>query len=621
MNVVPATSSASASSAGVLPGTASGAAPGAGPSFADVLRLLAGDTPAEFTSGRSSRAAGAGDGTNQTTDAEASGHDLASASADLTDATGAMAAVAVPVALVLPPVTELPPAVVAGDAPASSEDTARPTGHTGPPASTPAPGTLPAAAVAVARGATTRPGTAGRREPDFVLPDVSAAAATGGGPADAAIAQTEPAEGRGRADLAAALSGLVTAHREAPSVTPVPSPTASSTTSPSASSSASTIASLTTAPAASRAASSIPPTAPALVPPATATSNTPANTTAPGGSTVAETPAPATPPAAGLSTRIATGDARGRGPDVMSAFARRLNENPSASSVAAVGDGTIAASDVAAAAGVSRGAVLATDLAGLVAELTGQVAPAVAVALRGQHPGLTAALRAFQQAGAPTAAGPGEDAAPTAFKNVVESHLVAAARSSAFTDGEAEALMSGVDTGRRLPTLPAMAAALMPALGGDLRVGSSLGPSARLDSPTLATLTPAEGDDVRAQLVQSIRVQWTGGASEARVRLRPEHLGEVVATIKVEQGAVTATLQAERADVRRWLEAHTQTLREGLVEHGLKLDRLVVLTEPARGESRDDTHGRARGRHPQQPQPQPRRPRTDDGDATFELNT
>ena len=87
MNVVPATSSASASSAGVLPGTASGAAPGAGPSFADVLRLLAGDTPAEFTSGRSSRAAGAGDGTNQTTDAEASGHDLASASADRTDAT------------------------------------------------------------------------------------------------------------------------------------------------------------------------------------------------------------------------------------------------------------------------------------------------------------------------------------------------------------------------------------------------------------------------------------------------------------------------------------------------------------------------------------------------------
>ena len=68
------------------------------------------------------------------------------------------------------------------------------------------------------------------------------------------------------------------------------------------------------------------------------------------------------------------------------------------------------------------------------------------------------------------------------------------------------------------------------------------------------------------------------------------------------------------------MEAHTQTLREGLVEHGLKLDRLVVLAEPARGDARDDSQGRARGRQPQHPQQRPRRPRPDDSGATFDLN-
>ncbi len=130
---------------------------------------------------------------------------------------------------------------------------------------------------------------------------------------------------------------------------------------------------------------------------------------------------------------------------------------------------------------------------------------------------------------------------------------------------------------------------------------------------------PAVADDVQTQIVKSMRLQWAGGAGEARVTLKPEYLGEVVATIKVEQGVVTATLQADTAEVRRLLETQTASLREALVEHGLKLDR-VVVSEPETPAGQPGDR-RPRGRQPQPPPSRQRRRQRDDdaGGATFEL--
>lgn len=130
---------------------------------------------------------------------------------------------------------------------------------------------------------------------------------------------------------------------------------------------------------------------------------------------------------------------------------------------------------------------------------------------------------------------------------------------------------------------------------------------------------PAVADDVQAQIVKSMRLQWSGGAGEARVTLKPEYLGEVVATIKVEQGVVTATLQADTPEVRRLLETQTASLREALVEHGLKLDR-VVISEPETPAGQPGDR-RPRGRQPQPPPSRQRRRQRDDdaGGATFEL--
>ncbi len=100
---------------------------------------------------------------------------------------------------------------------------------------------------------------------------------------------------------------------------------------------------------------------------------------------------------------------------------------------------------------------------------------------------------------------------------------------------------------------------------------------------------------MHSQIVKSIRMQWSGGSSEARVLLKPGYLGEVHATLKVEQGVVTATLHADTPEVRRWMESHTSTLRDALAEHGLKLERLTIA-EPERQASQGERHARPRQR-------------------------
>lgn len=124
--------------------------------------------------------------------------------------------------------------------------------------------------------------------------------------------------------------------------------------------------------------------------------------------------------------------------------------------------------------------------------------------------------------------------------------------------------------------------------------------------------------DLPEQIVQSIRVQALDLGGEARVRLRPEYLGEVVVSVKVDGGAVTATLQADTAAVRRWIQTHEVSLRMGLAEHGLHLDRLIV-SEPAKSESEPEERRR------QSPQEQPaeqqsrRSPRHEEEAGTFEV--
>ena len=121
---------------------------------------------------------------------------------------------------------------------------------------------------------------------------------------------------------------------------------------------------------------------------------------------------------------------------------------------------------------------------------------------------------------------------------------------------------------------------------------------------------PRAEETVLPQIVQSIRLQAVQGTTEARVQLKPEHLGNLNITLKVEHNQVTATIQADVAAVRQWIESHEASLRQSLSEQGLQLARLEV---------HPDGHQAARDEQgSDQPRRQQRR-RSWREEATFEV--
>jgi flagellar hook-length control protein FliK len=94
--------------------------------------------------------------------------------------------------------------------------------------------------------------------------------------------------------------------------------------------------------------------------------------------------------------------------------------------------------------------------------------------------------------------------------------------------------------------------------------------------------------DVMAQLVQSMRLQFRDGIGEAVLKLRPEHLGSVQISLRIENGALKATVQAELPAVRMWLESQQETLKNSLADQGLRLERFVVEPDGERQEAQRD---------------------------------
>lgn len=127
-------------------------------------------------------------------------------------------------------------------------------------------------------------------------------------------------------------------------------------------------------------------------------------------------------------------------------------------------------------------------------------------------------------------------------------------------------------------------------------------------------------EDVASQMVQSMRILAADGGGEARVRLRPEYLGEVLILLKVEHGAVSASVQADSPAVRQWAENNEHVLRQGLGTHGLRLEQLTVSD----AEVRPSTPERQADDSPSQPherrqQQRPRREHAESGHERFEV--
>ncbi len=127
---------------------------------------------------------------------------------------------------------------------------------------------------------------------------------------------------------------------------------------------------------------------------------------------------------------------------------------------------------------------------------------------------------------------------------------------------------------------------------------------------TAVPLPPAVGDQVLHQVVSSLKMQWKDGIGEAKLHLRPDALGAVSVSLRVEAGAVTAVVRADSPQVQEWVVQHQQTLRQQMEAAGLRLDELVVTPDD------QPQNGRQKEAPPEQRRRQPAAPAADT--PTFE---
>jgi len=146
----------------------------------------------------------------------------------------------------------------------------------------------------------------------------------------------------------------------------------------------------------------------------------------------------------------------------------------------------------------------------------------------------------------------------------------------------------------------------MPAIDGVRQVPVDRAPVAEASPAPAADVPDA---DTPHRLVQSLRMQFLRGGGDAIVQLRPEHLGQVTVSLRVEQGSVAARITAADPVVAEWLQAHQGSLRDGLQANGLTLERLSI-----------DRDGRSPDRRERrQPPPRQRFRQAAETQSTFEL--
>ena len=172
----------------------------------------------------------------------------------------------------------------------------------------------------------------------------------------------------------------------------------------------------------------------------------------------------------------------------------------------------------------------------------------------------------------------------------------------------------------RASAAPASGAVTRGTLSSDI-VAQAMGQT----GPTLAAVAPAgiapvslAGDPSEAvdRIVQSVRMQFANGIGEAQVQLNPEYLGGLTVSLKVEADSVSASVTASTPAVREWLVANQGLLRQGLIDQGLRLDRLEVVEPQA---PTPDRQAASDGRHQQPDQRPPRRGKATGTEPAFEV--
>ena len=188
------------------------------------------------------------------------------------------------------------------------------------------------------------------------------------------------------------------------------------------------------------------------------------------------------------------------------------------------------------------------------------------------------------------AAPPTSNGSNTSTGGDLSSFLSAFAAAVAKADGSQNAsLPAGTPASDFLATLDAanavsIATSLPGAPAPTVGIASTNGPAPiAFDASLFATppsYAPQSADRyaVVEQVLKGISVRNLGGVSNSEVRLRlvPEHLGDVNVKLVVTNGGVNATVVAANSDVRDTLIANQQQLARSLESAGLKLTGFSV---------------------------------------------
>ncbi len=109
--------------------------------------------------------------------------------------------------------------------------------------------------------------------------------------------------------------------------------------------------------------------------------------------------------------------------------------------------------------------------------------------------------------------------------------------------------------------------------GGTLDVKMS--PEVRTTNAALSELSRSVVD----QVVHGVSLHLAEKTSEIRIALKPESLGDVLVTVKMEDNSMHAKIDVQTTAVKTILEAHLPVLRESLSDRGVEFQRIQINAE------------------------------------------
>jgi len=123
----------------------------------------------------------------------------------------------------------------------------------------------------------------------------------------------------------------------------------------------------------------------------------------------------------------------------------------------------------------------------------------------------------------------------------------------------------------------------------DLQAGGHTA-AANTISLKLPVIAPEIAASVRDQIANGVSLKILNNVSEMRVALKPESLGEVVVSVRMEDNAMVARIDVSHQSVKTMLDGNMAQLRDLLVNRGVQVDRIDVLNASTTSFSESNNH-------------------------------